>query len=154
MNPTATGWQTDGWRFPPRGVQPGPPPGCTVHCAHDDGVVELSVAGLFAAREAFYLRHAILQYLRSAANVRGFVIDLRKALVLLDGDCAAWPAIEGREARLLMKPLAVVVARELETRFLLWTWEMASAGLARAAFVDRDAALAWLRSRGRGRGED
>ena len=147
MNTTATGWKTDGWRFPPRGFEPGSPPACTVHCANIDGIVELSVAGLFAAPEALQLRHAILQYLRTVVTVRAFVIDLRKALVLLQGDCATWPAIEGREAHLLLKPMAVVVAREVETRFLLWTWEKASAGLVRAAFVDREEALAWLRSR-------
>jgi hypothetical protein len=149
MNTTAIGCDTDGWRFPPS--QQSPPPACTVHCAHTaDGIVELSVAGLLAAREALYLRHAIVQYLRTERAERAFVIDLRKALVLLEGDCVAWPTIDDAEARVSMKPIAVVVAPEVETRFLLWTWEMASAGLARAAFVDRDEALGWVCSRARG----
>lgn len=155
MTQNAAAWQTDGWKFPVPGFQLGPDPACSVQCVATDGMLELSVAGLFAAREAVHLRHAILHHLRTRGAVRAFVIDLRKALVLLDGDGdiggerdgLAWPQIDRCEARLLRKPMALVVAREVETRFLLWSWEMAAAGLARAAFVDRREARAWVQSR-------
>ena len=133
-----------------------PPPlttrGCVVNCALRDGIVEVAITGLLISAEALRLHRTLLQCLRAEAGIRGVVVDLRHAVVLIDDDVD--PLGSGDHAKptwsqLPKRPVAVVVTPEVESRFLPWAWEMAAAGLVRAAFVDRDEALAWVGSRGR-----
>lgn len=127
--------------------------GCLVHCELRDNILEVAITGLLISAEALRLHHTLLQYLHAETSVRGVVVDLRKALVLLDDDFQPLSGVDEaspkRSHKGKTRPVAVIVTREVESRFLPWAWEMAAAGLVRAAFVDHDEAFAWIRARGK-----
>jgi hypothetical protein len=106
----------------------------------------LVVTGIFHARAAEPFRRAVLAYMSDSDHVRGLVVDLRRATILMDADATPLPCAESLDEAIGLKPIALIVPPVSKAQFRQWPWESASAGLMRGAFVDSEEALAWIRS--------
>lgn len=113
----------------------------------EPGVVELVVTGLFQASAARSFQRTVLQYMSASGDVRGLMVDLRRATILIDAEAGPLPHPEEFDAPRHLKPIALVVPAVSESPFRQWAWEGVTAGLVRGAFVDAEEALAWIRSR-------
>lgn len=109
---------------------------------------ELAFTGVLGDSAIAKLRVDILNHLACSSTI-GIIVDLRKAIVPLDGDSVHWSAAESFDPKVRLRPVAVVVHPELETLFLQWAWEMSYLDLMRGAFTEIDDARKWIRSRSR-----
>ena len=115
--------------------------------ASEPGVVELMVSGLLHASAARALQRTVSQAMTAGDDVRGVLVDLRRATMLIDAAAAPLPQLDALDAPQHLKPIALVVPAVSEPAFRRWAWEGSIAGLTLAVFVDAEEALAWIRAR-------
>lgn len=126
------------------------PPGCDLAHAQfgqAHGIGELVISGLVGTTNAAQMRRHLLNAGRLCRTTYGLIIDLRRAVVTLDGDDIAL-TFNGVEmcGFLSRYPIAIVALREQYSLFLPWAWEMQYAGQVRSAFTGIDDAREWILS--------
>lgn len=111
------------------------------------GVVELVVTGVFHASAAEPFRRALLAYISDSDDVRGLIVDLRRATILIGADIDSLPCAKSADTGTRLRPVALIVPPVSTAPFLRWAGQSAAGGLLHGAFVDAEDALAWVRAR-------